>query len=97
MPGIGHPILRFLADLPQYHGNAFHGIVIDIRTGAVIAESRNLRSWQVTVSYPGAADPADLDGLKLAALAAAEAKLLGWDSVRIERELAELRNEVGVG
>lgn len=80
-----HPLLKFLATLPQFHTKLLEGAVLDMRSGAVVfkhdgGDEPKYRNT-LTLRWPGQ-EPghyAVVDGEKYGQLQVKEAVLLGAD------------------
>lgn len=88
-----HPLLKFLAGLPQFHTKLLEGAVLDMRTGTFVfkhdggdePKHRNT----LNLRWPGQ-DPslyAVVDGEKYGYLQVKEAALLGEDEAALHQQL----------
>lgn len=90
-----HPLLKFLATLPQFHTALLMGGVIDMRSGAFVSkydggdEPKHRNS--LAIRWPG--QPVDLkaiiDGEKYGQLQIKEAALLGANEASLLQQLEE--------
>ncbi|MEK2609542.1 hypothetical protein WLF18_10570 [Pseudomonas shirazensis] len=90
-----HPMLKFLATLPQFHSQLLHGVVIDMRSGAVVSkydggdEPKYRHSLQIRWPAQTFDGQIVIDGIKYARLQVMEAVNLGADEGTLSRALEE--------
>lgn len=97
MATLNHPLLKFLADLPQFHSQLLHGIVVDMRSGAIVAkydggdEPKHYHSLEIRWPAQTFDEKIVIDGKKYARLQMMEAINLGASeaslSLALERAL----------
>lgn len=83
MSSSSHPLLKFLANLPQFHSQLLHGVVVDMRSGAMVAkydggdEPKHYHSLEVRWPAQTFDGKIIIDGEKYARLQMMEAISLG--------------------
>lgn len=95
MTSSNHPLLKFLAKLPQFHSQLLHGVVLDMRSGAVVSkydggdEPKHRNSLQIRWPAQTFDGQIVIDGEKYARLQTMEAVNLGADEGTLLRTLEE--------
>lgn len=90
-----HPILKFLASLPQFHSQLLHGVVVDMRSGAVVSkydggdEPKHRYSLQIRWPAQSFDGQIIIDGEKYARLQLMEAVNLGANEAYLSQALDE--------
>ncbi|MCY1408970.1 hypothetical protein D9M71_243040 [compost metagenome] len=93
MPSSTHPLLKFLAQLPQFHSQLLHGVVLEMRSGAVVSkfdggdEPKHRHSLQIRWPAQSFDGNIVIDGEKYARLQVMEAVNLGANEEALLRAL----------
>ncbi|NNJ16725.1 hypothetical protein CSV86_016685 [Pseudomonas putida CSV86] len=95
MTSSNHPLLKFLATLPQFHSQLLHSVVIDMRSGAVVSkydggdEPKHRHSLLIRWPAQTFAGQIIIDGEKYARLQVMEAVDLGANEGGLSQALVE--------
>ncbi|MGN8137727.1 hypothetical protein ACTJLC_23795 [Paraburkholderia sp. 22099] len=91
-----HPIIAFLAGLPQFEALLHEDAVLDLRSGCIVSRCEPATTeaglrFRLNVRWPGhaAPNPHPVDAYKYVALQVQEASHLGFD-LKLTAESAEL-------
>jgi len=90
-----HPLLKFLATLPQFHSQLLHSSVVDMRSGAVVSKfdggDEPKHRHSLLIRWPAQTFDGQIiiDGEKYARLQVMEAVAFGVDEDVLSQALSE--------